>query len=240
MPVSHHLFRFPLLFVLLSCIFGCSSSGEQEKNYQRQQARISDLIVGLDTITSETELEARADSINAIRATMVELELDGDQKALLGNQLDSAEVQVGARLDLLREQQLTGLSYDGMMAYLSNFYEMEQSLVDGVDRYMGATNYTIFEMMGEKENLSSTTLVLINPEDPAEKFRNSAIMIRFLKNALPEWEGALDWVNGCLQKFGEGSADHAVSIQGNKRIKITFVPANSMFSITVKSKYAPE
>jgi hypothetical protein len=58
------------------------------------------------------------------------------------------------------------VSYNDMMKYLKNFYKMKLSKIDNTNRYLGTTKYSLFEMIGDKNNLTSTTLILfINPKD---------------------------------------------------------------------------
>ena len=126
------------------------------------------------------------------------------------------------------------ISYNDMMKYLENFYTIEKSKLDNDDRYMGTTEFSIFEMVGNKDNLKSTTLVLINPKSQQDQLQNSAILLRFLKNALPEWETSNEWAVKSLSRFAKNLSTSEMKLIGKKNVKMVYHKNLSMYTITVK------
>ena len=136
------------------------------------------------------------------------------------------------------QQETLGISYNQMMNYLSNFFTMEKSTpVDGQDRYMGETSsgLAILEIIGEKEDITQTTLLIGIPSDNYEiLIENSAILIRFLKNAVPEWEESSDWATTSLEKMTESTSTREEEIYGNKLIKMYLIREFGMVTVTVE------
>ncbi len=133
------------------------------------------------------------------------------------------------------------VSYNDMMKYLKNFYVMKLSKIDNVNRYMGTTKYSLFEMIGNKNNLTSTTLIIfINPKDQKSTLQNSALLIRFLKNAAPEWDESFNWANESLNTLISEESKFEEIIIGEKVIKMSYYKNNSSFSIVVKHKKIQE
>lgn len=131
-----------------------------------------------------------------------------------------------------------GVSYDQMMNYLSNFFTMEKSSpVNGVDRYMATTTngLAILEIIGNKDNISQTTLLLGLPNDNSTvAIENSALLLLFLKNAVPEWKDRDTWATASLKKIAETSSDEEKKLYGGKSIEMSFLKELGMLSVTVK------
>lgn len=81
----------------------------------------------------------------------------------------------------------TGLSYREITSYLSNVIALQRSSpVDGQPRYMGmsADKLSMLEVIGDKSNITQATLAIGVPNDsPTALARNSAMVLRFVKNA---------------------------------------------------------
>jgi hypothetical protein len=133
-----------------------------------------------------------------------------------------------------------GVSYNQVMAYLPSQIKMTKSTpVRGEDRYMGSTadNLAMLEIIGAKENISQTTLIIGLPNDSKTTvIRNTGLYIRFLKNTVPEWPGVTDWGNDALKRFASSSESSAAITHGNKLISLSLLKPTSMLTVTVKGR----
>jgi hypothetical protein len=133
-----------------------------------------------------------------------------------------------------------GVSYNQMMNYLSNFFTMEKSTpVDGEDRYMGtaSSGLATLEIIGGKDNITQASLMIGIPNDsPILVTENSAIMLRFLKNAVPEWEDITDWFTASLEELTYSSNGKIEKLYGDKVIKLTLIKELGMMMATVEHK----
>jgi len=127
-----------------------------------------------------------------------------------------------------------------MMNYLSNFFTMEKSTpVDGEDRYMGtaSSGLATLEIIGGKDNITQASLMIGIPNDsPILVTENSAIMLRFLKNAVPEWEDITDWFTASLEELTYSSNGKIEKLYGDKVIKLTLIKELGMMMATVEHK----
>lgn len=142
-----------------------------------------------------------------------------------------------SRADISKEM---GVSYSQVMAYLESQIKMTKSTpVRDEDRYMGSTadNLAMLEIIGAKESISQTTLIIGLPNDSKTTvIRNTGLYLRFLKNTVPEWQGVTDWGNDALKRFASSSESSAVITHGNKVISLNLLKPTSMLTVTVKSK----
>lgn len=132
-----------------------------------------------------------------------------------------------------------GVSYNQMMNYLSNFFTMEKSTpVKGEDRYMSTTSNKLatLEIIGKKDDISETSLLIgIPSDDNSVIIENSAILLRFLKNAVPEWEDSSDWATTSMEKIAASSNDKEEKIYGDKKINMSVMRELGMMIVTVKN-----
>ena len=92
-------------------------------------------------------------------------------------------------------------------------------------------------MIGNKNNLTSTTFILfINPKDQKSTIQNSALLLRFLNNAAPEWEDSNTWAVNSLNKMTSGESEVEEETIGEKTIKMSYLKSSSSFLIVVKHK----
>ena len=132
-----------------------------------------------------------------------------------------------------------GLSYGEITSHLSNVITLQRSSpVDGQPRYMGLSQdkLSMLEVIGDKSNVTQATLAIGVPNDsPATLARNSAMMLRFVKNATPDWSGSTDWAVAALRKATttEGPVE---TTYGARRITMTFYKSMGMVMVTVKHK----
>jgi predicted Zn finger-like uncharacterized protein len=133
-----------------------------------------------------------------------------------------------------------GVSYGQVVAHLENEIKMtKSSRVRGEYRYMGSTadNLAILEIIGAKENISQTTLIIGLPNDSKTVVtRNTALYLQFLKNTVPEWPGVTDWANSALKRFASSSETSAEISHGNKAISLELLKPTTMLSVMVKRK----
>jgi hypothetical protein len=133
----------------------------------------------------------------------------------------------------------TGLSYSQVTQYLSSYFALEKSTpVNGQPRYMGATGdkLAMLELIGDKNDLTEATLIIGLPNDSqAVLVRNSAMFMRFVNNAAPNWAGSGDWAVAALKKVT--ATENPVSIvRGARRITVSFQKPLGMVLVTVKHK----
>jgi hypothetical protein len=129
-----------------------------------------------------------------------------------------------------------GVTYGQMMNYLSSFFVMELSpLADGRPRYFGTSsnNLAMLEIIGDRFNISATTLIIGLPNDaPTQVMENSAIMLRFLLNAMPEWPESSEWVTDAIHRLADSNVPIETT-RGVKRIKVDVVREMGMLMVTV-------
>lgn len=132
------------------------------------------------------------------------------------------------------------VSYVQMMNYLSNFFTMEKvTPVKGEDRYMGqaSNGLATLEIIGNKDNISQASLMIGIPSDePSVLIENSAILLRFLKNAVPEWDDSNNWATSSMEKIAGSSNNEEEKIYGNKQINMSLIKELGIMTITIKHK----
>jgi len=142
------------------------------------------------------------------------------------------------------EDNMIGVSYYQVIKGLSDFFSMKKTTpVKGQDRYMGMTedNLALLEIIGNKTNISQATLMIAIPSDaPDAIVRNSALLLRFLINTVPEWETSSDWVSTALKRIADSPDDSQEIIKKNKRITMKPFKELGMVSITIKHKEETE
>lgn len=124
-----------------------------------------------------------------------------------------------------------GISYDQIVNNISKYFVMNKDSVDGQDRYMGqSTNkLMILEIIGKKQNLNQVSLVLpISDSDPQALMENTAVVLIFLKNILPNYPKAYEWVLTTTSKREK--------VYGNKVITVIPIKQIGSMSITVTPK----
>lgn len=148
-----------------------------------------------------------------------------------------------SKADAQTEKPLTiGISYNQIMEYLGQYISMSKSTdVRGQPRYMGQTsdNLAMLEIIGNKEDVSQTTLIIGVPNDaPNILVRNSAMLLRFIKNVAPEWESGSDWAASALKRVSSTGDSEEIIIKGDKSINLSFIKVLGMVTVTVKHKKA--
>jgi len=140
------------------------------------------------------------------------------------------------------EKSLTiGISYNQTMEYLDQFISMSKSSdVDGQPRYMGQTsdNLAMLEIIGNKNDVSQASLMIGIPNDaPKILIRNTAILLRFMKNVAPEWKSGSDWATSALGRVSSTDEPEEI-IRGSKSIKLSVIKVLGIICVTVKHKNA--
>jgi hypothetical protein len=146
---------------------------------------------------------------------------------------------VGVASDALSAGTNTGLSYSQMTQHLSSYFALERSTpVNGQPRYMGATadKMALLELIGDHNDLAQATLIIGLPNNAqAILVRNSAMLMRFVKNAAPNWAGSSDWTTTALKK-AIATGNPVSAVRGARRISVSFQKPLGMVLVTVKHK----
>jgi len=133
-----------------------------------------------------------------------------------------------------------GISYKQVMDYLTNFFQMEKKTqVFGQDRYMGTTSdkQADLEVIGDKGNISSVTLSLRLSKDGKLAERNNTMMLRLLKNTVPNWKDSSNWANNTLEQITTASKNSRSIIHENKKITMQFFRPLNMVLLIVEHKH---
>lgn len=133
-----------------------------------------------------------------------------------------------------------GISYDQLMNYLSNSFKMGKSIpLNGQDRYIGQTSDGLLtlELIGDKQNIIQAGLIIGIPNDNSKAIiTNSAILLRFLKNAVPEWPNSADWATNTINKINNSTIEKEKKVYRNKIIEISVLRNMGMILISIKPK----
>jgi len=133
-----------------------------------------------------------------------------------------------------------GISYNQMMLYLSNYFEMKQSTpVKGQERWIGTKSdgLATLEIVGNHNNITQTSLVIGTPSDDWDVVvENTMITVRFLNNAVPEMgdEDTASWVGKSVAALYKGQTDKVERTCGDKKISMSLWVSESTICTTVK------
>ena len=143
-------------------------------------------------------------------------------------------------LRFLREKYdaLEGMIEKVLDEYFRDFES--NTLDDGRPRRMSrnSDNMALFESIGDSNSPDSVTLIIGLPNDaPKVLIRNSAMVLRFVKNALPNWSDSTDWVSSTLDTLNQRMDGKPISktVDGAE-ISITIFHILSMCTVTIKSR----
>jgi len=132
-----------------------------------------------------------------------------------------------------------GVSYNQIMNYLDSDISMSRATdVRGQPRYMGQTSdyMAVLEIIGSREDVSQATLMLSCSKDAPEALvRNTAILLRFVKNIDSENYLGSDWINSALEHLNQ-TGEPVEKIVGSKLIKVSQIERLGMTVVTVKHK----
>jgi len=139
-----------------------------------------------------------------------------------------------------------GVSYDQIMEYLDQFISMSKvDDLDGQPRYVGQTsdNLVILEIIGNKKDISQASLLVGVPVDaPVLLARNTAILLRFMKNIDPKWESSSAWTTSALERANSTNKPKKIItekiIRGNKSVELSLIKLLGIVTVTVKHKNA--
>ena len=77
----------------------------------------------------------------------------------------------------------------------------------------------------------------IPSDSPDIIVRNTGILIRFMKNVVPEWNGGTEWVTSALERISTTNKPERI-IMGNKLIEVQLIKVYGIACVTVKHKNA--
>lgn len=133
-----------------------------------------------------------------------------------------------------KEVKTLGISYDQMMNYFGDAFPMEHMpLDDGRERYFGDGEHASLEIIGDKSDISQTTLILLVGEGSNNE-EMGAISLRFLMNAVPGWSEAEDWLSQSLADLAVKGTGETKTTYQNKVVKANFAAPLGMVFITVE------
>jgi hypothetical protein len=148
-------------------------------------------------------------------------------------------VALGAAPYRLSASPNTGLSYSQVTRYLESYFVLQESTpVNGQRRFMGATTdkLAVLELIGDKKDISKASLILGVPNDsPAVLARNGGLLIRFVKNAMPNWPAGSDWAVAAL-KQASATSNPVSTIRGSRRITVSFLKPLAIVLVTVQHR----
>jgi hypothetical protein len=95
----------------------------------------------------------------------------------------------------------------------------------------------VIGLVGELDNLTSASLMIAVPNDSENvRARNSARLLRFIANTVPEWKGNSDWIKVSLKKITRGDFSESSTTVGSKKITMGSVRDGALILTTVGRK----
>ena len=104
---------------------------------------------------------------------------------------------------------------------------------------MGQSQGGALEIIGDDRNdIDAATLLVGFPSDNNSVIiENTALLLRFIKNADPSWSGGARWMNGAIERLSAGEESVDV-IRGERRISMQMVKEFGLVIVTVKHRLA--
>lgn len=135
------------------------------------------------------------------------------------------------------------ITYNQITNLIGEFLDIKAADdASGQPRFVGTSEnkLVILEMIGDKDNISITSIKLVYPDDiePVNADLNNAMMLRFLKNVAPEvkdWSSNIKDIVNRFHSLQLGDKKEETILLGGKDIKI--VTDKSSNSITVIARY---
>lgn len=109
----------------------------------------------------------------------------------------------------------------------------------GNRKIVGQSNdgIAVVELVGDLDNLTSASLTIAVPNDSENaRARNSARLLRFIANTVPEWKGNSDWIKASLKKITRGDYSDSSTTVGSKKITMGSVRDGALILTTVERK----
>jgi len=95
----------------------------------------------------------------------------------------------------------------------------------------------VIELIGDLNNLTSASLTIAVPNDSTTaRARNSARLLRFVANTVPEWKGNTRWINSRLQKIADGDYSNSTTTVGLKKITLMSAKEGAIILTLVEKK----
>jgi hypothetical protein len=95
----------------------------------------------------------------------------------------------------------------------------------------------VIELVGDLDRLTSASLMIAVPNDSeTARARNSARLLRFVANTVPEWKGNNQWIKASLRKIANGDYSDSTTTVGNKRVTMGSVKDGALILTTVARK----
>lgn len=137
-----------------------------------------------------------------------------------------------------------GIAYSQITNLISEFIDVQPvETTSGEPMFLGTSenNLVILEIIGDKDNISQASMKLAYPKDivTMDADLNRAMMLRFLRNAVPEFE---DWpgrVSDIVSKFdsmaAESREESRIAFDG-KIIDIIYDKDTESITVTVRHR----
>jgi len=134
-----------------------------------------------------------------------------------------------------------GISYNEAMKGFDEIFVMKKGkMQEGGDGYIGMSGNFIYEISGEKNNISSMGFILTQEtNNTSNQELNQAVLIQFLTNAFPE-KSERQIAGGLVDEYFSGSAGKNVDeIINNKRFQL-YLGANQEAGVLMMVVSAPK
>ncbi len=198
---------------------------------------VYELMINLDSPTSTFNVIAKNEhkqSETSVQITREETQEEEEERLAKQAELEEKLAQQSAPKTL-------GISYDQVMESLTDFFVMEKTapLNDGRERYMGQTDndLAILEIIGDKADIDKTTLIIFIPSDNNDVvLQNSALALKFIDNAAPNWAGANDWLNEAVTSLTTNPNQSIKTTHDNKLIEASLASGLGMLTFSVSPK----
>lgn len=141
-------------------------------------------------------------------------------------------------------QQQIEITYAQITNLLSEFVDIQPvEDISGTPRFLGTSDNGLvtLEIIGSKDNISQASMKLVYPKDivVVDADLNKAMLLRFLRNAAPEFTEWPSRVDGIITKFAAmdiGVEEKEKSTYGEKVIETLYNKNIDSVTVTVKHK----
>jgi len=131
-----------------------------------------------------------------------------------------------------------GVSYAQVLQHIGDFFKMEKTevLVDGKPKYLGQSELALLEIIGDKRDVTQASVVIFLPSDnPNAVIQNTALVLRFMQNVMPDWPGREDWINKAVKDVQVAQDGKVETTHNGKRIQVIAILELGMMTFTVES-----
>ena len=161
-------------------------------------------------------------------------------KPVTDDSVPVTEVQTGAETPSHAQAtgQTLGVSYEQAMEFLSKYFTMDKGTpAEGQPKYWSMTTdkTASLEIIGDKRNISQTSMMVDVTADDEIVQRNGFLALRLALNVVPEWTDCVKWMTDTIGELAS-SQDLSASktiIQGNKVIKVSLLKKMGLMVVAI-------